>query len=235
MEPVIRVTNLVQKIGRKLLFQGISFEVQSGECFGIFGTRGAGKTSLVHILAGVDRFKSGQVEILGFNINKTEKFKRSLGLVTQESSLFRDMTVVENLDFIAALKKASRAAVREMNERLQLQEFLTKPVTLLDIGVLQRVSLACALLNQPKLLILDEIIKDIDLFSRNLILKELEQFLAEGGTCVSTFSNFAFSQSFSKVAWLEGGEMAIYDPEAAQEEWKRQEKYYAEQSGRYDD
>lgn len=235
MEPVIKVTNLAQKIGRKLIFQGISFEVQPGECLGIFGTRGAGKTSLLHILAGVDRFNSGQVEILGFNINKTEKFKRSLGLVTQESSLFRDMTVVENLDFIASLKKASRAVVREVIERFQLQEFLTKPVTSLDIGVLQRVSLACALLNRPKLLILDEIIKDIDLFSRCLILKELERFLAEDGTCVSTFSNFAFSQLFSKVAWLEGGEMTIYDPEAAQAEWNRQEKYYAEQSGRYDD
>ncbi|AET67076.1 ABC-type multidrug transport system, ATPase component [Desulfosporosinus orientis DSM 765] len=232
MGPVIRVANLEQKIGRKLLFQGISFEVHSGECWGIFGTRGAGKTSLVHILAGVDRFKSGQVEILGFNIKKTEKFKGSLGLVTQENSLFRDMTVLENLDFIAALKNASRATVLELIERFQLSEFLKKPVTSLDIGVLQRVSLACALLNQPKLLILDEIIKDIDLFSRNLILKELEQFLAEGGTCVSTFSSFAFAQSFSKVAWLEGGEITLYNSEAAQAEWNRLEKYYAEQSGR---
>lgn len=232
MGPVIRVTDLKQKIGRKLLFQDISFEVHAGECWGIFGTRGAGKTSLIHILAGVERFQAGQVEIMGFNIKRTDKFKQSLGLVTQENSLFRDMTVVENLDFIAVLKNAPRSAVREMIERFQLREFLKKPVTALDIGVLQRVALACALLNKPKLLILDEIIKDINLFSRNLILKELEGFLAEGGTCVSTFSSFSFVQSFNKVAWLEGGEMTLYDAETAQAEWNRLERYYAEQSGR---
>ena len=231
MEPVIRVNNLAQKIGRKILLKGISFEVLPREWLGIFGTRGAGKTSLVHILAGVDRFKSGQVEILGWNIRKTEKFKRRLGLVTQESSMFRDMTVVENLDFIAALKKASRADVLEMIERFELNDSLSKPVTVLDIGVLQRLSLACAMLNRPELLIVDEIIKDIDLFSRNLILKELQQFQADGGTCVSTFSNFPVCEYINKVAWLEDGDLTLYEPEAAQAEWNRQEKFFAEQSG----
>lgn len=233
MEPVIKVNNLVQKIGRKILIKGITFEVLPGEWLGIFGTRGAGKTSLVHILAGVDRFKSGQVEILGWNIRKTEKFKRRLGLVTQESSMFRDMTVVENLDFIAALKEASRADVREMIKRYELNDFLSKPVTTLDIGVLQRLSLACAMLNRPEVLIVDEIIKDIDLFSRNLILRELQQFQADGGTCVSTFSSFPVCEYVNKVAWLEGGEMTIYEPEAAQAEWSSQEKLFAEQSGRH--
>ncbi|WP_407306916.1 ATP-binding cassette domain-containing protein [Desulfosporosinus sp. SB140] len=231
MEPVIRVNNLVQKIGRKILFKGISFEVLPGECLGIFGTRGAGKTSLAHILAGVDRFTSGQVELLGWNIRKTEKFKRELGLVTQECSMFRDMTVIENLDFIAALKKAPRANVREMIERYQLQEYLSKPVAVLEIGVLQRLSLACALLNRPKVLIVDEIVNDIDLYSRSLILKELKQFLAEGGTCVSTFSNFEICDYVNKVAWLEGGEMSLYELEAALAEWERQKKFYTEQSG----
>ncbi|MDQ7093827.1 ABC transporter ATP-binding protein [Desulfosporosinus sp. PR] len=231
MEPVIRVNNLVQKIGRKTLLQGISFEVMPGECLGIFGTRGAGKTSLAHSLAGVDRFTSGQVEILGWNIRKTEKFKQSLGLVTQECSMFRDMTAIENLDFIGALKKAPRANIREMIERYELQEFLSRPAAALEIGALQRLSLACAQLNRPKVLIVDEIIKDIDLYSRSLILKELKQFLAGGGTCVSTFSDFGVCEHIDKVAWLENGELSLYELAAARTEWERQEKFYAEQSG----
>ncbi|AFM42477.1 ABC-type multidrug transport system, ATPase component [Desulfosporosinus acidiphilus SJ4] len=232
MGPVIKVDNLVQKIGRKPLLQGITFEVMAGECLGIFGTRGAGKTSLIHSLAGVDRFSSGRIEIHGHNIKKTEKFKRETGLVTQKNSLFQDMTVVENLDFIAALKKASKANVLEMIERFNLKEFLSKPVAVLDIGVLQRLSLACALLNRPKLLLVDELIKDIDLYSRNLILKEMEQFLATGGTCVSAISTLTNCDYINKVAWLEGGTITLYDLPEAQAEWERQEEYYAEQSGR---
>ncbi|KLU64723.1 putative ABC transporter ATP-binding protein YbhF [Desulfosporosinus acididurans] len=232
MEPVIKVNNLVQKIGRKPLLQGITFEVMAGECLGIFGTRGAGKTSLIHILAGVDRFSSGQITIYGHNIRKTEKFKRDIGLVTQANSLFRDMTVVENLDFIAALKKAPKANVLEMIERFNLKEFLSKPAAALDIGALQRLSLACAMLNRPKLLLVDEIMKDIDLPSRNLILSELEQFSAGGGTCVSAISTLTICDYIDKVAWLEGGTITLYDLQEAQAEWDRQEKYYAEQSGR---
>jgi ABC-2 type transport system ATP-binding protein len=231
MEPVIRVNNLVQKIGLKLPLKGISFEVQPGECLGVFGTRGAGKTTLIHILAGVDRFTSGQVEILGWNIRKTEKFKCHMGLVTQDSSMFRDMTVIENLDFIAALKKVPKVNISEMIERYELNDFLSKPVTVLEIGVHQRLSLACAMLNRPKLLLVDEIVKDIDLYTRNLILKEMRLFLADGGTCVSTFSNFAISKHMNRVAWLESGEVTLMEREAAQLEWERQEKYYAELSG----
>lgn len=234
MEPVIRVNNLVQKMGRKTVLKGISFEVLPGECLGVFGTRGTGKTSLLHILAGIDRFTSGQVEIVGLNIRKTDKFKRDLGLVTQERSLFLDMTVGENLDFIAALKKASRADVREMIQRYELNEILSESVTVLDtMGVFQRLSLACAMLNHPKVLIVDEIIKDIDIYSRHLILRQLQQYQAEGGACVCGFSNITSCDYMSRVAWLESGEMTLYEPKGAQAEWNRQEQLDTEQSGHH--
>lgn len=236
MEPVIRVNNLVQKMGRKILLKGVSFEVLPGECFGVFGTRGTGKTSLLHVLAGIERFTSGQVEVLGSNIVKSEKFKRDLGLVTQERSLFQDLSVGENLDFIAVLKRASRKAVQEGIERFELREFLTEPLTALDtMGSFQRLSLACALLNQPKVLIVDELIKDIDLYSSNLILRELERFQTEGGTCVWAFSDISYCRYMSRVGWLEGGEMTLYSPEAVCSEWNRQEEFYLEQSGRHHD
>lgn len=228
MESMIKVMDLVQKIGRQIIFNGLSFNVLPGECFGVFGLRGAGKTTLLHILAGVDRFKSGRVEVLGYDVKKSEKFKRDLGLVTQEKSLFQDMTVAENLDFLAAVKNAPRANIYQMVERFALNDLLAKPVTLLDMGSYQRLSMACALLNQPKLLIIDELIKDFDLYSQNLIKKELHQFQAEGGTCVYSFSNIALCAQMSKVGWLESGRLQIYEPESALEEWDRQIKLYAE-------
>ncbi|MFA6808318.1 MAG: ABC transporter ATP-binding protein [Eubacteriales bacterium] len=234
MESIIKVSKLSQKMGRRILLNEISFEVFPGECFGVFGTRGTGKTSLLHILAGLDRFTSGEVQIMGNNIRKSDKFKRDLGLVTQEKSLFRDLTVNENLDFIAALKQASRADISEMIESYELNEFLSEPITALDtMGVFQRLSLACAMLNRPKILILDEIIKDIDLYSRNLILRELQKYQAEGGTCVCAFSNIDFCKYMSRIGWLEGGEVTLYEAEDARAEWSRQEKLYKEQSGNY--
>lgn len=232
MEPILRVNHLVQKRGRKTLLKGISFNVLPGERFGVFGTRGAGKTALLHILAGVDRFTSGQVEVLGFNVRTSGKFKRDLGLVTQERSLFLDMNVGENLDFIAALKKASRRDIQEMIERFELSDYLAEPVADLErVGVFQRLSLACALLNHPRVLIADEIIKDIDLNSRNLILRELDRFQAEGGTSVWSFSDIRYGSLMNRIGWLAEGEITLYTPGAAQGEWHHQESASIELCG----
>lgn len=224
MEPVVRVNNLVQKIGPRTVLQGISFTVPPGECLGVFGSRGAGKTSLLHILAGVDRFTSGQVEILGADIRKTENFKRHLGLVTEENSMFTDLTVGENLDFIAALKSASRSDALEMLERYELREHLSELVTAINSGVLQRLAMACAMLNRPRLLLVDDIMNNIDLYSRHLLLRELQQFQAGGGTCICSFSSVDFFRYVTRVAWLEDGRLSLYEPEAARAEWERQGK-----------
>ncbi|WP_425806445.1 ATP-binding cassette domain-containing protein [Desulfitobacterium sp. Sab5] len=228
MKPILSVNHLVQKRGRKTLLKDISFDVLPGERFGVFGTRGTGKTALLHILAGVDRFTSGQVEILNFNVQATEKYKRDIGLVTQERSLFSDMSVGENLDFIAVLKKAAHQDIQEMITRFELADYLSTPVADLDsVGVFQRLSLACAMLNHPRVLIADDVIKDIDLNSRHLILRELDRFQSEGGTCVWAFSDIRDWGLMSKVGCLAEGEMTLHTPEADQEEWNWTKAAYA--------
>ena len=228
MEPIIKVSNLVQKAKRRTILQDISFEVPQGAWWGIFGTQNSGKTSLMHILAGVARFSSGQVEILGMNAAKSEKLKRHLGLVTEENSLFQDMTVAENLDFIAVLKNASHNDVQEMAERFELQDYLAEPLGFIKKGVLQRLALACAMLNRPQVLIADELMENIDLYSRSLILRELKSFQSGGGTCLWAFSTIDFCQYVERVLWLEDGKMTLYKPEEALSEWNRQGKMYQE-------
>lgn len=219
VQPLLRVASLHQRIGRRAVLRNVSFEVLPGECFGIFGLAGSGKTALIHILAGVDRFTSGSVEVLGQDIRKTEKFKQFTGLVTQERSLFQDLTAGENLDFIAALKNAKREAIPPLVERLALEDYLKTPVSRLDAGVYQRLSLACALLNEPRLLLADELIAGFDLDSRRLILDELAGYLERGGTCVWAFSSMEFAGLMSRVGWLENGELTVYSPQAAGEKW----------------
>ncbi|MEG6615125.1 ABC transporter ATP-binding protein [Peptococcaceae bacterium 1198_IL3148] len=221
MEPVISVDNLVQRVGKKIILNQLSFEVYA-ECFGVFGTRGTGKTSLLHILAGIDKFKSGQVTVLGMDINRSERYKNHLGLVTQQPSLFPDLRVAENLDFIATLKNANKCNINPLVEQLELEPFLGQPIKGLEAGVYQRLALACALLNHPQILIVDQLIDDIDIYSRRLMTQAISNFLAQGHTCIWGFSNPEYFKLMDRVAWLEGGQITLYAGDAAQQKWQRQ-------------
>ena len=222
MQPVIVAKDVVQVVNKKTVLEGINLQVGQGEALGIFGTRGTGKTTLLHLLAGLDRFKSGTVEILGFDVRKSDRYKGQLGLVTQEKSLFQELTVVENLDFIATLRQGERAALERLVAQLELQAILSQPVSTLADGLYQRVALACALLHRPAVLIADELIKDIDLASRRLILHTVRQFLQTGGTLVCGFSNLDYACQLDRVAWLMGGKLNFYSPAEAKAEWQRQ-------------
>lgn len=219
-QPVVTVEKLVQKIGRELVLDEVSFSVLPGECFGIFGPRGSGKTTLLHILAGIDSFVSGDVSIFNQNIRRSESFKLQLGLLTEEASLFQDLSTGENLDFLALLKNATKEDIQRVGTDCELEDYLKTPVTLLKHGVYQRLALACALLNKPQLLLLDEPVQDFDLYSRQVILREIKEFLAAGNTCIWASSNPAFLEKMDKVGWLEDGKMTVMEAEEAQEKWE---------------
>lgn len=235
MQPVIVAKDLVQVLNKKTVLDSINLELWPGESLGIFGTRGTGKTTLLQILAGIDRFKSGSVEILGCDIRKNAGYKKKLGLVTQEKSLFQELRVAENLDFIATLRGGDQQTIGKLIEQLELQELLREPVSTLENGLYQRVALACALLHNPLVLVVDELIKDIDLYSRRLILLTLRQFLKGGGAVLCGFSNMEYACQLDRVAWLKGGKLSFYSAEEAQAEWTRQLEEYALQSGELHD
>jgi len=219
---VIKVTDLVQKIGPRTVLDGLNFTVARGECFGVSGAGGSGKSTLLHILAGIDRFSSGTVEVFGCNASKNEAFKRYTGLVTQERSLFQDLNAGENLDYIAVLKNAPRENIPGLARRLELEQILNTPVDTLEDGAYQCLALACALLNEPKLLIVDEPAYNIDRHSRQLIMKELSAFLSAGGTCVWGFGagEPALLDRMTGVGRLEGGRMTVYPPEKVRRIWE---------------
>lgn len=217
---VINVENLCQKVNGDILLDNISFQIKQGEGCGIFGLRASGKTTLLHILAGVDRFTSGTVEVLGHNVQQSQKFKKHIGLVTQTPSLFKDLRAGENLDFIATLKKANKNSIDDVILRLELKDHLREPVNRMEVGVFQRLSLACALLGEPKLLFLDNLIKDLDIYSRYLILKELARYRDNGGTTICGFSNIEVAELMDRVGWLEDGNLTFYEPSEAMHKWQ---------------
>jgi ABC-2 type transport system ATP-binding protein len=234
MTPLIKVSGLKQEIGRQKVLDGLSFELYSGECLGLFGPRGAGKTTLLHILAGVDRFKAGSVEILGCDARKSEAYKVQLGLVTQERSLFKDLKAYENLEFISVLKNAGAEDIPGLVRRFELQDILGEPVSRLNAGLYQRLSLACAFLSSPQILIADDLINDIDPYSQHIILKELNCFISGGGACIWGFSRIEFCAAVSRIGWLEDGLLTLYSPQEAQELWEKRLRLIEVQSGERD-
>ncbi|GAB6179408.1 ABC transporter ATP-binding protein [Desulfotomaculum defluvii] len=221
MEPVLKATDIVQVVNKKTVLGGISLELKAGEALGIFGTRGSGKTTLLHLLAGIEKYKSGSVEILGVDTRKGDTYKKHLGLVTQERSLFQELRVVENLDFIATLRGGSRVTIEKLVEQLELKDILREPVATLEHGLYQRLALACALLNEPELLIADELIRDIDFYSRKLIIKTVRQFLQGGGAFLCGFSHPDYVNQLDRVGWLTEGQLTFYQPEEAAAQWQR--------------
>lgn len=219
-EKVITISGLVQKIGKNTVLNGIDLELYQGECLGIFGLRGVGKTTLLHAAAGVDRIKSGYIEVLGQRVNKSQAYKTKMGLVTQAPSLFADLNAAENLDLFCTIKRVSRERIQDSITRLQLEDYLREPLASLKVGVYQRLALGCALLNNPEILIIDEIIRDIDLESRRIILQVLEDHSKEGNSFLCGFSNMEYVHYMDRVAWLDDGKVHFYSPDEAENLWQ---------------
>lgn len=225
MEEIIRVENLLQVVKGKTILNQVSFSVGEGEAFGLFGPRGAGKTSLLHILAGIDRFTSGRVQVFKADVNKTEKFKKQLGLVTQVPSLFGDLSAKENLDFLAALKGVPRSSVAEAVEGLELEGCLNRRVGKISPGEYGRLALACAMLGRPPLLLLDNFADNLDPDSLRLIYDKVAGFHQEGGTIVFVISRPEAFSAAARVGFLKAQGMEVLEPEAAAGLWREQMDY----------
>lgn len=220
MQEAISVENLVQKAGKRTLLDNVSFNVASGEVFGLFGNQGAGKTSLLHVIAGIERFTSGSVKVFGYDIRKSESFKKEFGLVTQKPSLFPELSGEENLDFIASLKGVKGDSAGETAERLELKGHLKERAARLEPGVYKRLSLACALLGGPRLLLVDDLDSSLDLYSLDLVMKELRYFISQGGTGVFVFNSPDLCGVADRAGWLEEGRLSLVDPSRIKNEWE---------------
>lgn len=231
MEEIIKVENLVQKVKGKILLNDVTFSVIQGQSLGLVGSRGSGKTSLLHILAGIDKFVSGTVEVFGHDVTKTEKFKKEVGIVTQIPSLFKDFSARENLDFIAALKGASKESIQERISHLELEGSLKDRAEKLLPGIYGRLSLACALLGSPKLLLLDNFAENLDVKSLKLIAAEVSRFQEEGGTVVFAADRPEFLCTVHDIGIMEEGSLEILAPDAAVSLWHSQREAITEGCG----
>lgn len=216
------VRDLTRRFGPVTAVDRLSFEVRRGELFGVVGPDGAGKTTTLRMLAGVLRPDEGAVEVNGVDVvARPEAAKPHIAYMAQRFGMYEDLTVRENLDFYADLYRVPRGERGPRLERLyrmsRLGEFEHRLAGQLSGGMKQKLSLSCALVHQPSVLLLDEPTFGVDPLSRRELWLILHEMVAEGITVVVTTSYLDEAERCDRVALLHRGRLLALDrPEVLQ-------------------
>jgi lipooligosaccharide transport system ATP-binding protein len=188
---ILKVDSLRKAYGTLNAVDGISFAVQSGECFGLLGPNGAGKTTTIRMLYGYTPRDAGRLELFGLDIDvHLREIKRRIGICQQEDSLDPDLTVRDNLvgyaRYFAISRQEAQRRADELLDFFALQSRAKDKILVLSGGLKRRLMLARALVNQPEFLILDEPTTGLDPQSRQLLWEKLNELKKQGLTILLT-------------------------------------------------
>ncbi|MEK9500191.1 ABC transporter ATP-binding protein [Gaopeijia maritima] len=216
----VRLSGLTRRFGSAVAVDALTLEVAPGELFGLVGPDGAGKTTTLRMLAGVLPPSEGDAHVCGVSIAEDpEGAKPHLAYMAQRFGLYEDLTVAENLDFYADLFEVPRAERAARLDRLyrfsRLDEFRDRRAGALSGGMKQKLGLSCALIHQPRLLLLDEPTFGVDPISRRELWVILEEMVRGGTTLVVSTSYMDEAERCDRVALLHEGRLLALDSPAA--------------------
>jgi len=185
--PAIRARGLTRRFGALVAVDGVDLDVPRANVHGFLGPNGSGKSTTIRMLCGLLVPSAGEIEVLGLRIPaQAEALKRRIGYMTQRFSLFEDLSVRENLDFMATVQDLPRAQARtrvaELLAQCRLDELAAQLAGTLSGGQKQRLALACAVVHRPELLFLDEPTSAVDPESRRDFWEKLFELADEGTT-----------------------------------------------------
>ena len=180
-EPAIRACHLHVSLRGNPVLHDLCFEVAAGAVVGLMGPSGCGKTTLMRSIVGVQRIAAGTLTVLGEEPGSTD-LRHHVGYVTQEISVYRDLTVSENTAYFAALQGCPRSTAQRAVRAVGLADLADHRVDRLSGGQASRASLACALVGEPTLLVLDEPTVGLDPVTRAELWQHLKELAARGTT-----------------------------------------------------
>ncbi len=219
--PALELDRVTKKYDKVVAVRDLSFSVASGEMFGLIGPDGAGKTTTIRLMCGLLRADGGSVRVLGRDPVKAHlAVTHDLGYLSQRFSLYGDLSIDENIAFFAEIHGLSMrdAVIRERRERLlgltQLTTFRTRLAEQLSGGMKQKLALACTLVHEPKIILLDEPTTGVDPVSRREFWKLLSEFLAQGITILMATPYLDEAERCSRVALLHEGQLVSLDTPA---------------------
>ena len=182
----VRCKGLVKRYGDLLAVDGLDLEIRAGECFGLLGPNGAGKTTTVEIIQGLLKADAGSIEVLGKQWKGNERALRErLGTQLQETKLPDKLSVFEVLTLFRSFYRNGKS-VDDVIDMVQLRDKRSAWVQKLSGGQRQRLSVACSLVNDPDILLLDEPTTGLDPQSRHQLWRIIGSFKSRGGTILLT-------------------------------------------------
>lgn len=213
----IRVSHLSQQFGAQTALSDVSFTIEAGELYGLLGGSGAGKTTLIRLLIGSLIPTKGEVSVLG--LNPTKQFRQvraKLGFMPQEEALYEDLTALENVRFFWRGRNhhVPKAAALEILQQCGLGDRANDLVLTFSGGMRRRVSLACALVGDPELLILDEPTAALDPLLRHEIWQILIRRAKAGATVLVSTHQVEEGQYCKELLLLQEGRFITQQPPA---------------------
>ncbi|WP_315116000.1 ABC transporter ATP-binding protein [uncultured Clostridium sp.] len=187
----IKLKNIIKRYGNNLAVDNISLDIEDGEIFGLLGPNGAGKSTAIKMIMGLLKPNSGEIFINGIDVMKNSlESKKILGLVPQELAIYENMTAMENVEFLGKLYGLRGKKLKEMaEEALQFTGLIEKRKEVpkkFSGGMKRRLNIACAIVHEPKIIIMDEPTVGIDPQSRNHILESIKELNRRGTTIIYT-------------------------------------------------
>jgi ABC-type multidrug transport system ATPase subunit len=205
--PIVTVTNLVKQFGRFAALRGITADFAPGRLYAILGDNGAGKTTLLRSLAGLSAPTRGTVSIMG--TTNLRSVCAQLGYMAHPSLLYDELSGMENLRYFARLYGIdNNERCQEVIRAINLDPSLERPVGQYSQGMRQRMSLARALLNDPRILLLDEPFSNVDVRSAREMVNLLKQLRDQGKTIfVVTHQASLLEGAAEEFVWMEAGQI----------------------------
>ena len=216
MSTAIQFKGVSKRYGATQALSTLTMSVERGEMFGLIGADGAGKTTAIRLMCGLLRPDAGEVRVLGHDpVREHRQLTEKVGYLSQRFSLYGDLSIDENIAFFAVVHGV--ADFHQRRDRLleitQLTPFRTRLAAQLSGGMKQKLALACTLVHQPALILLDEPTTGVDPISRREFWKLLSELLAEGITILMSTTYMDEAERCTRVALLhEGRLLAGGDP-----------------------
>ena len=217
-EPAVVFDRVTRTYGAVKALDEVTFEVPRGQMFGLIGPDGAGKTTAIRVLCGLLHADAGGVRVLGHHpVRDRRDLVQSVGYLSQRFSLYGDLSIDENIAFFAEIHGVRRYG--ERRERLldltQLTPFRARLADRLSGGMKQKLALACTLVHEPRLVVLDEPTTGVDPVSRREFWKLLSEFLEQGITILVSTPYLDEAERCARVGLLhEGRLIAVDSPDA---------------------
>lgn len=216
-EPIVSICKVSKSFGKQQVLKNINLDILKGEIFGFLGPSGAGKTTLVKELAGLDTPSTGENFIFQQKMPSLKLMER-IGYMAQSDALYGELSAKENLQFFSSLYglngKQQEARINEVMKIVDLSNDLNKLVNNFSGGMKRRLSLAAALLHEPELLILDEPTVGIDPVLRKSIWDSFYELKRKGTTIIVTTHVMDEAEKCDRLGMIRNGELiAVGSPE----------------------